>query len=772
MLRIQVRDFIEKNSDLIPGGLGGFRINARSFRSIDPTLYVIHLERTHGGVPVQGGDLTFWVKYGQVYSWGGHQLGPVIAPTLPRVSWSTAVDTFSDFIGGFVTGKDTVGKPLLKLIPVQPSSLPEAYRPRPTNGYGYRLIWEIDLQRDGDVATWQIAVDAVTGEVLSFTDVTRYAQIVGGVFPVTNTDAEVSRAMPYTNLSTGGYTNTNGLYAYSSGTVTTTLNGQYFQVSDGCGAISESANSSPGDIDFDQSPGTDCSIPAGHSAGDTHSSRSSFYHLNRVREKAATYLDQPTYPWFYSQVVDNVNGAAWCNATWGGQLNFYQAQAPCQNTGEIAGVFLHEWGHGSDGNDGVASLPLGTDAAVGEAYGDTVGMLALHTSCAGKGFRGTGLCGYATSCTECTGVRESDYQKYSNPTPVDLSFVTTFCAGYTNGGYQGRCGWEGHCESVLISQSVWDLATRDLPLQLDQASSWQLADRLFFKSRPSSGSAYTCTTDKTLAGCASNTWFKTFLVADDCDATASNGTPHAAMIFQALNRHGIACGTAASPENQDQSSCCPTFGTPTLSTVAGNNQIVINWTSAANAASYDVYRNEASCSEGFVKIGSTASLTFSDTAVVNGTTYNYRVQPIGSNPACFGPMSGCVSDTPVPCFTPGTPTGLSASPNGANTIDLSWSQGAPASVTFNVYRVPGGCAAPAGPPVQIATGIGSTSDSDTTRQRRCSLRLLRHRSRYHWRLRIRQLWLRRGHHDRQLYRTAGFCRHRLGHQRRRRNLPG
>ncbi len=60
------------------------------------------------------------------------------------------------------------------------------------------------------------------------------------------------------------------------------------------------------------------------------------------------------------------------------------ARVGCNNTGEIAGVFLHEFGHGLDQNDGTGTAP---ESATGEAMGDTFALLQTQQSCVGSGFR-------------------------------------------------------------------------------------------------------------------------------------------------------------------------------------------------------------------------------------------------------------------------------------------------------------------------------------------------------------------------------------------------
>ena len=78
----------------------------------------------------------------------------------------------------------------------------------------------------------------------------------------------------------------------------------------------------------------------------------------------------PTRSWLAARLTDNVNLNSTCNAFWdGAAVNFFKSGGGCNNTGEIAAVFLHEWGHGLDQNDGggtdnitivVARAPLKT----------------------------------------------------------------------------------------------------------------------------------------------------------------------------------------------------------------------------------------------------------------------------------------------------------------------------------------------------------------------------------------------------------------------------
>ncbi len=61
---------------------------------------------------------------------------------------------------------------------------------------------------------------------------------------------------------------------------------------------------------------------------------------------------------------------------------------------------------------------------------------------------------------------------------------------------------------------------------------------------------------------------------------------------------------------------------------------------------------------------------------------------------------------------PGAPSGLSATPNGSNRIDLAWSSGTPSGASYSVYRSLGAC--PGGSFSLIASGVATASYSDTT----------------------------------------------------------
>jgi trimeric autotransporter adhesin len=410
------------------------------------------------------------------------------------------------------------------------------------------------------------------------------------------------------------------------------LNGLYVRASDSCGITSLAADAS-GNFNF-SSPGgdSDCTTPGFGGAGNTSASRTLFYNLNRAKEVARGWL--PGNEWLDSQLTGNVNMNATCNAFWNGiTVNFYRSGDGCYNTGELESVLLHEYGHGLDANDGNFDF---TDNGTGETYGDFTAALITHRSCIGAGIRLTTNCGgYGNACTSCNGLRDIDWGKHTSNTPHTVAnFTQTHCP--THATYLGPCGREGHCESYVSSEALWDLAVRDLPGPggtdgPNGAAAWAVAGRLWYLSRSTATEAFTCNPSGTWTsdGCNTGSLWRTLRAVDDDDGNLSNGTPHGGALFAAFNRHGIACTTDAGANTTSRG--CVQPAVPNLTVAGGNNSVTVTWTSSSTGVVYDIYRNERDCNTGFIKIADDVSAPRSTTTpwptASDTTTRSWRNPP-------------------------------------------------------------------------------------------------------------------------------------------------
>jgi|CXWL01.1.fsa_nt_gi hypothetical protein len=666
-------------------------------RSGQPTdnVWFVDYDVVLGGLPLDGARVVFRISHGNLIQMGGESLpsAGVVVP-IARLTRDQAEAYLSAHVGG-LSGEDTfVDAGSLRLLPVRLDD--NRYEDGFEAGHGRGVVaaWQFVFRRDKQSETWRARIDAATGEVLEMRDTNDYAQVTGGAKFL---GVESNQPTPFTNISSGGFTNSAGVYTFLGGAVSSSLQGQYVTISDACGAISESGDPD-GIIAFGSSAGTDCTTPGHGGAGNTHSARTQFYHLNRAKETARGWLNRA---WLTQQLTANVDINLTCNAFWNGStVNFYRSGGGCGNTGEIEAVSLHEYGHGLDSNDGNGSPP---DNGTGESYGDFTAALSTHSSCIGSGFRATNCSGYSNACTSCTGVRDIDWAKHvANTAHTVANFTQTNCPN-SGTGYIGPCGKEGHCESYVSSEALWDFPSRDLPSP-GTGSAWAVVDRLWYLSRSTSTGAFSCTTGATYTsnGCGAGSFWKSMRAIDDDDGNLANGTPNSAALYAAFDRHGIACTSDAGANVSFRG--CTQPATPSLSLTAGDNQATVAWSGSTGV--YDVYRNEIGCDAGFIKIANDlAGSPLVDTNVANGFTYYYQVvaQPAG-NESCGSAPSTCMSVTPTapPCTPPDVPINVTAT-GGSSQIALSWD----ASAGATGYRVSRSTVA-GGPYTLIATPAGTS----------------------------------------------------------------
>ncbi|MEM9556377.1 MAG: hypothetical protein AAGC60_19125 [Acidobacteriota bacterium] len=623
-------------------------------------LIHIYAARRVNGLAVRGSYVTATVSHGNLVLFGAVKWGEVLTPRLAQIDDVAALQAVDSHLGS-LAGELTWSKRDLLYVPVARGADPR--RVSIGEGYGYRLVWALRGKVDGDPAVWEALVDANDSTLLSFADQTTYAttrEVQGGVLPVSNDGVapdgiEQTYPLPFADVVNGGttlFTDRGGnLGACLDGSIETTLTGQYVQMVDNCGALSESTT---GDVlDLGTSAGTDCAVPAGASAGNTHSSRSGFYELNRSMAIGRSYL--PNNSFLNGELTANMNINLVCNATSGGPVvNFYRSGGGCANTGEIAGVFDHEWGHSVDFGDAVPGT-----SSPSEGIADIYAAQNLHTSCIGRNFRlGNNCGGYGDPCTQCDGVRDIDWANRASGQPHTLTWIDNNC---NPGNVNGPCGGSTHCEGAAYAEAVWDLWHRDLtaaPYNFDAQRASELTALLTWGGATNVGNWFTCTNGSGGDGCNADGGYLNYLAADDDDGNLANGTPHMQAIAAAFSRHGIDCPT---PTVQDSGCAGAPTTAPTLNATPIDRGMQLSWTSVPGADTYRVFRTEGvfACDFGKELIAEVTGTSFTDGGLNNAMEYSYLVIPVGSSATCYGPASSCVSQQPaaganlgVPALTP------------------------------------------------------------------------------------------------------------------------
>jgi hypothetical protein len=246
---------------------------------------------------------------------------------------------------------------------------------------------------------------------------------------------------------------------------------------------------------------------------------------------------------------------------------------------------------------------------------------------------------------------------------------------------------------LVYSEAIWNLYTIDLPTEYgyDQNTALELTQRLTYIAAGAVSKWYTNTDDASpWGGCGEHSGYRSFLEADDDDGNIENGTPHmngeyvsilyssyccsvsiyalsqnptkkapfylicschhTVAIYNAFNRQEIACNV----NTVQDSGCAGTSSlvSPIVTTIPGNQQIQLTWTSVPGATAYQVFRTEGvyQCAQGKVVLDTTLGLSYVDTGLQNGREYSYIVIPKGEaedDSSCFGPSSSCMIATPV-----------------------------------------------------------------------------------------------------------------------------
>jgi hypothetical protein len=173
-----------------------------------------------------------------------------------------------------------------------------------------------------------------------------------------------------------------------------------------------------------------------------------------------------------------------------------------------------------------------------------------------------------------------------------------------------------------------------------------------------------------------------------------NGTVYVTEDYYHLIR--IATGTTLPPPPP-----WPPSAPAGLTAITNCEQITLTWAPSSGATNYNVKRSTSSTTN-YAVIASTSATSYTDTNVLNGTTYYYVVSAV--NAGGEGPNSAPVSATPPP---PPAPVIVTVVTNYGQ-VALTWSTVPCPGITYNVRRSPS-----SGGPYTIIVNTASTSYTDT-----------------------------------------------------------
>lgn len=367
----------------------------------------------------------------------------------------------------------------------------ELYRVRFDKNQGYHLVRVAEYHAKAhDGSEYMVQVEAGSAKVFELRPLTLHLDgtAKGSIYPRTYRDSSEIIGLPFAKL------------AYSGGSTTTTVDGRFSGAPNtakprlnGFEGAKVKVNPKTGDV-VTQEGGQvrdgwqvlwerDSQTPA---ADDPDQAQAMvYYHTNRIIALAKQYL--PNTTWLDRQLTANVNLSSSCNAHWDGTtINLYSAGRGCANTGLIADVTYHEWGHGLDHNTGGIE-----DGAFSEGFGDIMSMIITYSAELGVGFK-----------TDGSPVRNLEPDKVY---PKDRGEV--------------------HAEGLIIGSTFWDLY-KDLKAAHGEEKAKALAINYAFKMIPAA-SRYTEVYDA-------------LLVIDDDNGNLTDKTPNYCIINKNFAAHGLA----------------------------------------------------------------------------------------------------------------------------------------------------------------------------------------------------------------------------------------
>jgi Zn-dependent metalloprotease len=360
--------------------------------------------------------------------------------------------------------------------------------PLPTeSGFDYRLAYSLEISNN-EPSKYQVIVDANTGEILYRKSLIYYATVDGSlygkIYPTTPFDSLETRPFEFGEITISAmptaYTDTVGFFSVEvpneqSRYLYAGMQGLYVDVVNSQGNQASLTDTiTPGETLYVEWNATNS----------RNDERNAYYQTNVVHDfinaidPDFTDLDYP--------MTCNVNLNETCNAYWdGSSINFFMSGGGCSNTGEIADVIYHEYGHGITDFQYRPSSPSG---AQHEGWSDYTAATITNQPLIGRGFYSSNPDQYLRTVDN------------TNHYPED---------------------WhdESHNDGLIVAGALWDLREALAPRT-------GYCDSLFHFARYGLSSNY-------------QDYLVDMLIYDDDDDNLFNLTPHWTEIITAFDLHGI-----------------------------------------------------------------------------------------------------------------------------------------------------------------------------------------------------------------------------------------
>ncbi len=468
-----LRDFFARQPELIEVSLDDLVLDRAGYIARTNTWYV-DFQRVVDGVPIYRSGITARIKHGNLILLGvdTHPAADWLA-TSPEIGEELAISQAIDLGPAPQADHDIEGAQLVFLPSDQ------------AGGIHYDLTWEVRTRTADPVGIWVSHIDANNGALINTYNEVRFVQgHIDAIHDLRTVNGDTTQSnVPLALVSNGDdstYTDVTGVFnleTQSDGTLQTEFRGDWLRVRNQAGSELE-AVFSDGDHTWEGD-------------GDEAIAQiDSYIFLHHVRDWALETA--PEVRVSTEDLRSNVNLDSTCNAYYDGNVNFYQRGNGCNNTGRIADVNYHEWGHGFH----YYSLEAGVfDGSISEGIGDIIAALQTDDPVLAPFFSTNG-----------SGIREMESDRV----------------------YPDDWIGEVHYDGLIFAGAVWDL--------------WNLLDEDIGDREEARRITSRLLADGIKGGPAVPDAYDEFLVADDDDGDLGNGTPHQCQILEAFQMHGLGPG--------------------------------------------------------------------------------------------------------------------------------------------------------------------------------------------------------------------------------------
>ena len=342
-------------------------------------ITTVTFARTWNRLPVDGALISLRFKagrfvMGQIESMPGIDLRVIV----PSIGETAATDAALSAMGWAPGDTDAGLAPSTVVYPIASAW-----------SVDYRLAWKLELRSTTFPSRRHVYVDAGTGEVLGWREQVRFIE---GALAAEHDDRFPDNGMITSPLALAEATingeeveadATGGFTVGAGGSVTWTAGSRYFRVRNSGDVLAEFSGTLSADGDtLVATPGSELDEVKTRrvlAQLDTHVA------AHVVRERALRI--DPGFSWASTRVDATVNADDQsCNAWFDGDINFVREADGCNNTGRVADVVFHEYGHGFHAYSIINGAGGYGDGSLGEGMGDYMAATITGDPATARGF--------------------------------------------------------------------------------------------------------------------------------------------------------------------------------------------------------------------------------------------------------------------------------------------------------------------------------------------------------------------------------------------------